>query len=105
MYGELATYIFSVGPFNHTREDGINEIKQTFCWRPALLSSDATIDKCLVSQLMLRLISKVTLERKSSFTGKNPAEMTHQRYLPKHRSTGDFYPHSPAMSQKIKEQR
>lgn len=75
------TYIFSVNPFTHTREDGINEIKQMLCWRPKLLSSDVTIDNCLASQLMLCLISEVTLEMKSSFRGKNPADMTHQCYL------------------------
>lgn len=102
-HGALATYIFSVSPFTHTREDGINEIKQTFCWRPKLLSSDVTIDNCLASQLMLCLISEVTLETKSSFRGKSPADMTHQCYLSG--GTGGLYPRSPAVSQKIKELR
>lgn len=48
-----------------------------------MLASDMAIDHCLVSQLMLCLIPKVTHETKSSFRGKNknPMSITHQRYL------------------------
>lgn len=48
-----------------------------------MLASDMAIDYCLVSQLMLCLIPKVTHETKSSFRGKNknPMSIAHQHYL------------------------
>lgn len=65
-----------------------------------MLSADVTIDNCLVSQLTLCLLSKVTLETKSSFRGKKPLSMTHQHYL----SIAPELPTpaSPVISEKIK---
>lgn len=56
------------------------------CAEIAAAISRRHYDNCLVSQLMLRLISKVTLETKSGFTAKKkthkkPADVTHRRYL------------------------